>query len=80
MSYFPDLAQALASLIRDGYNLTFIKKDAYIHCPERQMNFLPHELFIDEVYRFENKFAPQENTVVYIIEEKNYGLKGILRN
>jgi hypothetical protein len=44
------------------------------------MNFRSHELTITEKFRYENKFEPGRNSVLYAIESPEYGLKGFLVN
>jgi hypothetical protein len=45
-----------------------------------KLNFKSHELTITEKFRYENKFEPSLNNVLYAIEAPEYGLKGFLVN
>jgi len=71
---------ALDDLQKNGYTCNFIKKDQFFYCCERGLNFRSYELNITEKFRYENKFEPSRNSVVYAIESPEYGLKGFLVN
>ena len=71
---------ALDTLQKMGYTYNFIKKDLFFYCCEKGMNFRSYELKITEQFRYENKFEPAMNSVLYAIESPEYGLKGFLVN
>jgi hypothetical protein len=71
---------AINNLQRDGYTYNFVKKDQWIFCSEKGLNFRSYELNITEKYRYENKYEPASNSVLYAIESPEYGLKGFLVN
>jgi len=71
---------ALHNLQKKGYTYNFIKLNQYIYCTDKNLNFKSHELTITEKFRYENKFEPSLNNVLYAIEAPEYGLKGFLVN
>ncbi|MEJ7625473.1 MAG: hypothetical protein WKF35_01315 [Ferruginibacter sp.] len=71
---------ALNDLFKKGYTCNFVKNDQYFFCREKGMNFRSYELTITEEFRYENKFEPARNSVLYAIESPEYGLKGFLVN
>ena len=74
------LTDALNELKNNGYTFNFIKKNEFLYCSEKEMNFRSYELTITERYRYENKNEPSKNTVLYAVESSEYGLKGFLVN
>lgn len=72
------LSEALDELKRNGYTFNFIKKNEFLYCSEKEMNFRSYELFITEKFRYENKNQPSENSVLYAVESTEFGLKGFL--
>ena len=74
------LTEALNELINSGYTFNFIKKNEFLYCSEKEMNFRSYELTITERYRYENKNEPSKNSVLYAVESPEYGLKGFLVN
>lgn len=70
--------EALDELKRSGYTFNFIKKNEFLYCREKEMNFRSYELFITEKFRYENKNEPSKNSVLYAVESTEYGLKGFL--
>jgi len=73
-------AEALNELKNSGYTFNFIKKNEFLYCSEKEMNFRSYELNITERYRYENKSEPSKNSVLYAVESPEYGLKGFLVN
>lgn len=71
---------ALHTLQKKGYTYNFIKLNQYFYCTDKNLNFKTHELTIVEKFRYENKFNPSLNNVLYAIEAPEYGLKGFLVN
>jgi len=71
---------ALNELISSGYIFNFTKKNEFVYCSEKEMNFRSYELNITEKFRYENKNEPYKNTVLYAVESPEYGLKGFLVN
>ena len=80
MAVNENLTYALNDLQQKGYTYSFIKKDQCFYCCEKGLNFRSHELNITEQFRYENKFEPSRNSVLYAIESQEYGLKGFLVN
>lgn len=72
--------EQLEKLKLKGYTCNFIKKNDFLYCSERDMNFRSYELSITEAFRYEDKNEPSNNTVLYAIESEEYGLKGFLVN
>lgn len=77
-SYNQKLSAALDELKQSGYTCNFIKKNEFLFCTDREMNFRIYELNISEKFRYENKKEPSQNSVVYAVESPEYGLKGFL--
>ena len=77
-SYNQTLSEALDELKQSGYTCNFIKKNEFLFCTDREMNFRSYELKISEKFRYENKNEPSQNSVLYIVESPEYGLKGFL--
>ncbi len=73
-------SEALHELKSSGYLFSFIKKNEFLYCEEKEMNFRIYELTITEKFRYENKNEPSTNTVLYAVESPEYGLKGFLIN
>lgn len=71
---------ALHNLQKTGYTYNFIKLNQYIYCTDKNLNFKSHELTITEKFRYENKYDPSLNNVLYAIEAPEFGLKGFLVN
>lgn len=80
MAWNVSINDALHNLQKKGYTYTFIKLNQYIYCTDKKLNFKSHELTITEKFRYENKFDPSLNNVLYAIEAPEYGLKGFLVN
>ena len=74
------LTEALNELKNSGYIFNFIKKNEFLYCSEKEMNFRSYELTITEKFRYENKNEPYKNAVLYAVESSEYGLKGFLVN
>lgn len=74
------LAEALNELKVSGYTFDFIKKNEFLHCIQKAMNFRSYELNITEKFRYENKHEPSRNSVLYAVEAPEFGLKGYLVN
>ncbi len=74
------LADAVNELKRNGYIFIFEKKNEFLYCIEKAMNFRSYELNITEKFRYENKNEPSKNSVLYAVESPEYGLKGLLVN
>ncbi len=72
--------EELEKLKQNGYTCNFIKKNDFLYCSERDMNFRSYELTITEKFRYEDRKEPSKNTVLYAIESEEYGLKGFLVN
>ncbi|MEO7524355.1 MAG: hypothetical protein ABIT58_09690 [Ferruginibacter sp.] len=72
--------EELENLKNKGYSFKFIKKNDFLYCSEKDLNFRSYELSITEQFRYEDKNEPSKNTVLYAIESEEYGLKGFLVN
>ena len=72
------LAEALDELKRNGYTFIFEKKNEFLYCIEKELNFRSYELNITEKFRYENKSEPSKNSVLYAVESQEFGLKGFL--
>jgi hypothetical protein len=71
------LAATLAALEQRGFTEHFEVTGDRIHAVERSRTFLPDELTIREVYRFEGVSDPDDMSIVYAIEARD-GTRGTL--
>lgn len=78
MTQAETLNHALEDLYRNGYTYNFTKKNDYLYCLEKDLNFRSYELKITEKCRYEDKNEPSKNSVLYAIESLEFGVKGFL--
>jgi hypothetical protein len=74
---YETLSQAVDDLKSRGYTYDFHFENACLSCSKISEKFVPEDLKITEVYRFEGESDPDDNDVVYAIESSS-GHKGIL--
>lgn len=75
-----EFSEALNELKSSGYTYTFLKKNEFLYCAEKELNFRSYELTITEKFRYENRNEPSMNSVLYAVESAEYGLRGFLIN
>ncbi len=75
-----ELSEELEKFKSQGYTSSFIRKNDILYCIDRELNFRIYELVITEQYRFESKYEPFKNIVLYTVESAEYSLKGLLIN
>ena len=80
MNKYSSLLEAIADLRKQGYTEDFNLKWNKLDCSSGQCEILHDEFEIDEFHRFEENTDPSEQSVIYAISSKKYGLKGILIN
>lgn len=74
---FDTLSHAINALTKDGYEENFRAGETRIIGSISKAEYLPEELKVVELYRFEGMTNPQDETVVFAIEAKD-GKKGTL--
>jgi hypothetical protein len=80
MKTYDNLIDALKDLKNRGFTTDFNVAFDTIKCNTTGLTFAPSQFEIVEHYRFEADTNPSESSVLYAIEAKNHGLKGVLVN
>lgn len=78
MYNYDTLTEAVADLEKRGYEFDFSLAADGIECKEIDINLMPEEFEIDEVYRFEGMTDPADSTVLYAISARVGNFKGVL--
>lgn len=73
----PGLSGAIKDLQSKGYkeNLT-LNFDHFFYGPDK-IKLYPHEIFFDEVLRFENSSDPDDQSILYAISAPAKNIKGL---
>lgn len=74
---FDTLSQAINALTREGYKEDFIAGETKIYGSTSKKEYLPHEIEIIDIYRFDGMTNPQDDTTVFALITHD-GLKGTL--
>ena len=80
MESYDTVVAALDGLKKRGYKTDFNIAFDKLMCIETKICLNPGEFEITEVYRFEGETNPSDEAVVYAIESKSKGMKGVLVN
>src|SRR5450432_927031 len=80
MENYDTVSNALNSLKTRGYTKDFNIAFDKLICNETNECLNPHEFEITEVYRFEGESNPSDEAVVYAVESKSKGMKGVMVN
>ena len=80
MHVYDNLVDALKDLKRRGFTTDFNLAFDNIHCTETGTCLSPSQFEIVEHYRFEGETNPSDSSVIYAVEAKDHGLKGVLIN
>lgn len=75
---YRNLLEAVNGLRERGYTYEFNYEDACLYCDKISEKFKPSDLRITEYYRFEGMSDPEDSSVIYAIESKNGGHKGVM--
>ena len=78
MHIYDTVTAALTDLDNRGYNLDFNLTSEALECKSINLQLMPEEFEIEEVYRFEGMTDPADSSVVYAISSNLSNLKGIL--
>ena len=76
MIAYDTVSQAINGLKQRGFTLDFNLEENCLICNDRKYDVSDFE--ITEVYRFEGNTDPADEAVVYGIESKEDGVKGVL--
>ncbi len=71
------LSQRMNELKEKGYTFDFNLEDDRIIDKSIDTSYLPDDLNVDKVYRFEGMSNPSDNSILYAITTSN-GRKGVL--
>ena len=79
MNTYDTLTEAITDLRQRDYVLDYNLIDGVAQCQQLPEALGPHELEIQEVYRFEGASDPDDNMVLYALQsKKNAANKGLL--
>jgi len=78
MPVYDNMVVALNDLKSRGFTTDFNLAFDNIRCSASGTCLTPAQFEIVEHYRFEADTNPAENSVIYAIEAKNHGMKGVL--
>jgi hypothetical protein len=80
MESYDTVVAALNGLKKRGFTTDFNIGFDKLMCNETKVCLNPDEFEITEVYRFEGETNPSDEAVVYAVESKSKGMKGVLVN
>lgn len=78
MHIYDTLSAAVNDLAQRGYEYDFNLAPDCIECKSLDLQLMPEEFEIDEIYRFEGMTDPGDSAVVYAISSPVGNLKGVL--
>ncbi|NQX41572.1 hypothetical protein SAMN05421820_108123 [Pedobacter steynii] len=78
MYVYDTVTAAVSDLEKRGYEYDFTLGPDYIECKAIDMQLMPEEFEIDEVYRFEGMNDPADSAVIYAISSPVGNLKGVM--
>jgi hypothetical protein len=79
MNSYDTLTEALEDLRKQGYTRDYNLQTEYLKCQQDGIELQPSEFNITSFYRFEGMTDPDDETILYAIEENN-GQRGTLVN
>jgi len=77
MKDYNSLIDALSDLKERGYYADFATDTVCLYCGDLDIRLNPEEFKVDEVYRFEGAYNPDDSAIVYAISSST-GVKGTL--
>lgn len=80
MKNFETLLEAIQGLREEGYTEDFNLMQNCLECKIGDYKIFHDEFSVDHYFRFENDTNPSDQSIIYAISSKKYGLKGILVN
>ena len=78
MQTYDTVVQAINGLKARGYELDFNLSFNQLICQQNDLCLSPSEFEITEVHRFEGATNPSDEDVVYAVESRKGGVKGVL--
>jgi len=78
MIAYDTVTEAVQGLKQRGYSIDFNLEFDRLVCHKTSISLHPKEFEITEMHRFEGMTDPADEAVVFAIEGKNGGVKGIL--
>jgi len=79
MITYDTVTEAIAGLRERGFKLDFNLQTDSLQCFNPDINLVPQDFEIREIYRFEGDTNPDDQAIVYAIESKD-GHKGVFVN
>lgn len=79
MYTYDTVTEAIAGLRERGFKLDFNLQANSLQCFNPDINLVPQDFEIREIYRFEGDTNPDDQAIVYAIESKD-GHKGVFVN
>jgi len=74
------LSGAIDQLHEAGYVEDFNLRPHCLFCASKRIEIEPDAFAVDAVYRHEGMTDPDDQSILYAISSKKYGLKGVLVN
>jgi hypothetical protein len=78
MHNYDTVTEAVSELKKRGFSIDFNIAFDKIICADNKICLHPDEFEIVEAYRFEGDSNPDDEDVVYAVESKDGGLKGVI--
>jgi hypothetical protein len=80
MKTYNNLVEATNDLMKRGYTENLSLEGDTVDDKEKKVQMTADDFEIDEFYRFEGASNPDDNSIVYAVTSRKYGLKGVLVN
>ncbi len=78
MQSFDTLSEAMNVLREQGFTYDFNLAFDQIICESKGLCLNPNQFEIMQVFRFEEMTNPSDSAILYAIESKDHGIKGML--
>lgn len=73
----PGLSKTILDFQNQGYKENFIPDYDHFYYGPDKIELYPHDIFFDEVIRFENLSDPDDQSILYAISSPSKNVKGI---
>ncbi len=70
-----NLSETITKLEDKGYIESFVPSRDHLSCQSGKIELYPNDIFIDDIFRFENSSDPDDQSILYAITGKN--IKGL---
>jgi len=80
MKTYNNLVEATNDLMKRGYTENLSLEGDTVDDKDKKVQMTADDFEIDEFYRFEGASNPDDNSIVYAVTSRKYGLKGVLVN